>query len=289
MPRAATKSSSSSSSRVKFSHLDKLMFPDADVTKGDILKFYADISKFLLPHLRNRPATLERLPDGINGQRFFQKNAPDYYPDWIPRINLPTEEGKPVNYVIVNDLDSLLYLVNQGTITFHTHLSQIDSLERPDYVLFDLDPGDREFKDVVTIAKAIHKLLDAKKVKHFIKTSGKRGLHILSKPAKIKTYSEGRDWAVGIAEQVVDELPNIATMERSIAKRGGRLYLDVMQNSLGKHVVPPYVLRATPLATVSTPLDWKEVTAKLTPKKFTMDAVVKRMKGKKDPMKALVR
>jgi bifunctional non-homologous end joining protein LigD len=274
---------------VKFSHLDKLMFPEANVTKGDILKFYADIAKFLLPHLKNRPATLERLPDGLNGPRFFQKNAPDYYPDWIPRINLPTEEGKPVNYVIVNDLNSLLYLVNQGTITFHTHLSRVKSLEQPDYVLFDLDPGDREFTDVVTIAKAIHKLLDAGKVKHFIKTSGKRGLHILAKPAKIKTYEEGRSWAVTIAERVVKELPEIATMERSIAKRRGRLYLDVMQNSLGKHVVPPYVLRATPLATVSTPLDWKEVTAKLTPKKFTMDPVVTRMKRKTDPMAALVK
>ncbi|HTL31069.1 MAG TPA: non-homologous end-joining DNA ligase [Tepidisphaeraceae bacterium] len=285
MPRAKRESST----QVKFSHLDKLMFPEANVTKGDILKFYADIAKFLLPHLKNRPATLERLPDGLNGPRFFQKNAPDYYPDWIPRINLPTEEGKPVNYVIVNDLNSLLYLVNQGTITFHTHLSRVKSLEQPDYVLFDLDPGDREFTDVVTIAKAIHKLLDAGKVKHFIKTSGKRGLHILAKPAKIKTYEEGRSWAVTIAERVVKELPEIATMERSIAKRRGRLYLDVMQNSLGKHVVPPYVLRATPLATVSTPLDWKEVTAKLTPKKFTMDPVVTRMKRKTDPMAALVK
>ena len=287
MARAASKTSSSAS-RVKFSHLDKLMFPEANVTKGDLLKFYADISRFLLPHLKDRPATLERLPDGIEGQRFFQKNAPDYYPDWIPRINLPTEEGKPVNYVIVNDLDTLLYLVNQGTITFHSHLSRIDSLEQPDYVLFDLDPGEREFKDVITIAKAIHNLLDAKKVKHFIKTSGKRGLHILSKP-KVKTYEEGRAWAVTIAEQVVAQLPQIATMERSIAKRGGRLYLDVMQNSLGKHVVPPYVLRATPLATVSTPLEWKEVTPRLNPKKFTMDAVVKRIKGTKDPMAALLK
>jgi bifunctional non-homologous end joining protein LigD len=273
---------------VKFSHLEKVMFPEAGVTKGDLLKFYADISKFLLPHLKDRPATLERLPDGIEGQRFFQKNAPDYYPDWIPRINLPTEAGKPVHYVIVNDLDTLLYLVNQGTITFHSHLSRVKSLDQPDYVLFDLDPGDREFKDVVTIAKAIHKLLDTKKVKHFIKTSGKRGLHILSKPPKIKTYEQGRAWAISIAEQVVAQLPQIATMERSIAKRGGRLYLDVMQNAFGKHVVPPYVVRATPLATVSTPLDWKEVTPRLNPNKFTMEAVVKRMKGKKDPMRALL-
>src|SRR5687767_6637681 len=129
--------------RVAFSHLEKVMFPAKGYTKGDLLTYYAKIANKLIPHLRDRPITIERLPDGLSGPkapRFWQKNTPSYYPAWIPRVNLPTEDGKPVHYSLVNDLDTLMYLVNQGTITFHVWMSRVDDVDRPDYVLFDLDP-----------------------------------------------------------------------------------------------------------------------------------------------------
>lgn len=264
---------------VRFTNVDKVMFPEAGITKGDLLKFYLQIARWLLPHLRDRPVTLERLPDGFGegAPRFWQKNTPAYYPKWIPRKNLPTEQGKPVHYAIVNDERSLAYLVNQGTVTFHTWFSRTKSLDRPDFVVFDLDPSGAPFTDVVKIARTLHQLLDAEKVKSFPKTSGKSGLHILVPWRGKGGYDEARAWAMGVAERAVEALPDIATVERSKSARGGRVYVDVMQNARGHHAVPPYVVRATPTATVSTPLEWKEVNAKLHPKRFTMSSVLKRL------------
>jgi bifunctional non-homologous end joining protein LigD len=280
------------SKRVTFTHIEKMMFPEAGVTKGDLLAYYAQISPRLLPHLKDRPITVERLPDGLskpNAPRFWQKNTPEYYPKWIPRVNIPTEDGRDVHYALINDLDALLYFVNQGAITFHTFFSRVNSLKNPDFVLFDLDVGDAKFTDAVKIAQTIRKLLDAQKAKSFPKTSGKRGLHVLVPWKRPGGYPAARAWAVEVAASTVKARPNIATTERSIAKRGNRVYVDVMQNDLGKHVVPPYIVRATPLATVSTPLDWEEVANRLNPEKFTMPAVLARAKrAKQDPMKALL-
>ena len=155
---------SEASKRVTFTHIEKMMFPEAGVTKGDLLAYYAQISPKLLPHLKDRPITVERLPDGLskpNAPRFWQKNTPDYYPKWIPRVNIPTEQGKDVHYALINEVDALLYFVNQGAITFHTFFSRVKSLENPDFVLFDLDVGDAKFADAVKIAQTLHKLLDA--------------------------------------------------------------------------------------------------------------------------------
>src|SRR5438132_9166804 len=178
MPRAK------SSKSVTFTHTSKVMFPDArpPLTKGDVLAFYEAIAPRLLPHLKNRPITIERLPDGLSrpdAPRFWQKNTPDYYPDWIPRVELPSEAGRPVKYALVNDLQTLLYFVNQGTITFHVYFSRVKSLQKPDFVLFDLDPSGAALESVVTIAKALHLILDRAGVKSFPKTSGKAGLHVL--------------------------------------------------------------------------------------------------------------
>jgi bifunctional non-homologous end joining protein LigD len=280
------------SPRVEFTHLDKVMFPAKGYTKGDLLAYYAKVAPKLLPHLRDRPITLERLPDGLSGPkapRFWQKNTPDYYPDWIPRVELPTEDGKPVHYALVNDLDTLLYLVNQGTITFHVWFSRVKTLDRPDFVLFDLDPSEATFKEAVTVARRLRDAFDERNVPAFPKTSGKTGLHVLTPWKQKGGYDEARAWAMEIAEQVVGDLPDIATIERSKAKRDGRLYLDVMQNAKGHHAVPPYVVRATPEATVSTPLDWKEVNARLNPKRFDLKSALARFaKQRRDPMAALL-
>ena len=265
---------------VEFTNVAKVMFPEPGYTKGDLLQFYLTIAPWLLPHLRDRPITLERLPDGVRegAPRFWQKNTPDYYPAFISRINLPTDEGKPVHYALVNDEHTLAYLVNQGATTFHTWFSRVADLDRPDFVVFDLDPGGAPFSEVVRIAQTLHRLLDKRKVPSFPKTSGKSGLHILVAWRQPGGYDKARDWTMSIAKEVVAELPDIATVERSKVARGGRVYVDVMQNALGRHAVPPYVVRATPLATVSTPLKWTEVNARLDPKKFTIRTVPARLK-----------
>ena len=280
---------SGTAQRVAFTHVDKVMFPAAGVTKGQLIEYYLKVADKLLPHLRDRPVTLERMPDGVGEgkPRFWQKNTPSYYPSWIPRVELPTEAGKPVQYALVNDVDTLAYLVNQGTITFHPYLSRVEELDHPDFVLFDLDPGGSKFTDVVKIANTLHKLLDRAGVESFPKTSGKSGVHVLTPWAQAGGYDESRAWAMEVARQAVEELPDVATTQRLKDARGGRVYVDVIQNARGHHVVPPYVVRATPGATVSTPLDWKEVTAKLTPMRFTAAAVLKRVNERGDLMAPL--
>jgi bifunctional non-homologous end joining protein LigD len=282
----SSRHSSTNTDSVHFTHVEKVMFPSG-VTKGDILNYYLQISPALLPHLKDRPVNVKRFPDGVteNSPRFWQKNTPSYYPDWIQRIGLKNEAGKTVEYSLINDERALMYFVNQGALTFHTYFSTIAHLDHPDFVLFDLDPGQADFADVVTIAKKLHDLLgdDA-----FVKTSGKSGLHIMVKWTGEGGFNEARAWATTIAEQVVAALPKIATMQRSKSERKGRVYVDVMQNAQGKHVVPPYVLRATPAATVSMPLDWREITARLSPKKSDMKAALKRVKAKGDLWKNLL-
>jgi bifunctional non-homologous end joining protein LigD len=278
--------------RVKFSNLEKMMFPAAGLTKGDLLDYYNQIAPRLLPHLKDRPVTIERLPDGLskpNAPRFWQKNTPAYYPSWIPRIELPTEAGKPVVYSMVNDLETLLYFVNQGTITFHVYMSRVKNLEHPDYVVFDLDRSESTFGNVVKIATTLRDILKKHKIDSYPKTTGKSGLHVLVPWKQVAGYDAARDWAMSIAEQIVKAMPKIATTERYKDQRGKRVYIDVIQNALGHHAVPPYVIRAVPEATVSTPLLWKEVTANLNPKKFDTKTVLARMKKQKtDPMAPLV-
>jgi bifunctional non-homologous end joining protein LigD len=276
--------------RVTFTHVEKVWFPDAGVTKGVVLQYYLGVADKLLPHLRDRPITLERMPEGVGEgkPRFWQKNTPDYYPSWIPRVELKNEDGKVVRYALVNDVDTLAYLVNQGAVTFHPFLSRVKNLDRPDYVLFDLDPGGAQFGDVVRIARTLHQRLDEAGTANFVKTSGKSGLHILAPWRQKGDYDAARNWAMQLATDVVAALPDVATTERHKADREGRVYVDVIQNARGHHAVPPYVLRPTPQATVSTPLDWKEVTARLDPKKFTIKSVVKRFAGKPDPLHSLL-
>jgi bifunctional non-homologous end joining protein LigD len=277
---------------LRFTHVDKVWFPAAGITKGDVLQYYLGVADKLIPHLRDRPITLERMPDGVGEgkPRFWQKNTPDYYPSWIRRFELPNDEGKPVQYALVNDVHTLAYLVNQGAITFHPFLSRVQHLDQPDYVLFDLDPGGAKLADVVSIAKTIREVLRDQDVEPFVKTSGKSGLHLWApRRDQDADHDAARAWAMGVAQQVVKELPKLATVERRKAERDGRVYVDVIQNGLARHAVPPYVVRPTSLATVSIPLDWKELTPKLDPKKFTIKTVGKRFDGKPDPLLPLVR
>jgi bifunctional non-homologous end joining protein LigD len=276
---------------IEFTHTDRIMFPESGITKGDVLDYYDRIADRLLPHLIDRPMTLERIPAGLTGPKaphFWQKNTPEQYPEWIPRVELRSTEGETVRYVLVNNRQTLLYLVNQGTITFHPWMSRIKSLDHPDYVLFDLDPGQRDFADVITVARHLHEVLKRMKLKSYVKTSGKSGLHVLV-PWREKGDDEvARVWAMEIAEATADELSDIATVERSKNRRGGRLYIDTLQNVRGHHAVPPYVLRATPQASVSTPLRWQELTADLTPGKFTIQTIFRRLgRMKNDPLQGL--
>lgn len=273
--------------RRHFTHTEKVLFPATGLTKADVLSYYQAIAPRLLPYLQDRPVTLERLPDGVadGAPRFWQKNTPDYYPSWIPRIELPTETGKEVKYALVNNAETLLYLVNQGALTFHVWPSRVGSLDMPDYVIFDLDRSEATFADVIEVAKRLHKLLAARKVEAAVQTTGKSGLHVMVPWSERTDYDAARTWAMKLAGELVRELPNRATTERLKSGRHGHVYVDVIQNARGHHVVPPYVIRAVPEATVSTPLEWKELNARLDPARFTPAVVLARLnKLKTDPL-----
>ncbi len=274
---------------IKVTHPDKVLFPDSGITKAEVVAFYRKVAKRLIPFLKDRPVTLERLPDGLGPGKphFWQKNTPETYPDWIPRLKQVTERGRPVEYVLVNDMPTLLYLVNQGTLTFHPWLSRVDELNVPDFVLFDLDPCSAAFANVVAVAKKMREILEDEGRQPFLKTSGKSGLHILVPWNRDGDFEAARSWAVGVAERVAKAVPKLATTEIRKVKRGDRVYVDVMQNARGHHAVPPYVIRAVPEASVSTPLHWRELTDDLDPTRFNIRSVPNRIaRQARDPFTA---
>ncbi len=276
---------------VELTHPDRVIYPEAGLTKRDVFAYYEKTADRLLPFLEDRPITLERVPEGLveGAPHFWQKDTPDSYPDWIPRIEQETERGKAVHYALVNDKATLLYLVNQGTLTFHVWASRVADLDRPDFVLFDLDPGTAAFADVVAVAKAVKATLDEEGVESFVKTSGKTGLHILTPWTRDGGFDGARAWALELAERTAEAMPEQSTVDIRKARRGERVYIDVLQNARGHHAVPPYVLRAVPGATVSIPLDWKEVAEGLDPRSFTMsNALVRFGRRKTDPFEGLL-
>jgi bifunctional non-homologous end joining protein LigD len=299
-PRAATKEAAPARARrttkapksVELTHPDRIVYPEAGLTKQDVFAYYEKVADRILPFLKDRPITLERLPEGLaeGAPHFWQKDTPDYYPDWIPRIELETERGKAIHYALVNDEATLLYFVNQGTLTFHVWASRVKDLDRPDFVLFDLDPGKASFADVIAVARAIKATLDDEGAQSFVKTSGKTGLHVLTPWTQGGGFDEARAWALELAERTAGFTPEQATVDIRKAKRGERVYIDVLQNARGHHAVPPYVLRAVPGATVSTSLDWKEVADGLDPKAFTLKKALARFARRKtDPFEGLLK
>lgn len=275
---------------LSFTNLQKVWFPEAGLTKGIVLDYYRRVAPRLLPLLRDRPVTLERTPDGVGPGKphFWQKDTPAYYPQWLHRVELPTARGKPVHYVLVDDLPALLYLVNQGVVTFHVGFSRLQDLQHPDFVLFDLDRSEASFADVVAVARSLHLLLKRMKIATYVKTSGKSGLHVLAPWKEQGNFDAARAWAMQVAQQVVAMLPGQATVERSKAGRHQRVYIDVIQNAEGHHAVPPYVVRAIPRGTVSMPLRWAEVNEKLDPAQFSVAAALRRIaRQKHDPLAEL--
>ena len=271
---------------VKFSNLDKVFWPEEGYTKGDLIEYYRSLEPWLLPYLKDRPVVLTRYPDGINGKSFYQKDAPGFVPDWIQTIPIWSEDTqRDINYFVCNDVESLVYLVNLGTIPLHIWGSRISDLTRPDWCLIDLDPKDAPFAHVLTLAKTMKKLCDEVEMPAFIKTTGKSGLHIMLPLGLQLTYQQCLQLAILFARLVTDQHPDIATTARTISKRDGKVYVDAFQNRAGQLMVAPYSVRPSPGAPVSMPIEWREVTPKLHNSNFTIANALKRMqKLGKDPV-----
>jgi bifunctional non-homologous end joining protein LigD len=269
--------------RVELTHRDKIYWPKEGYTKGDLLDYYEKIAPTLLPYLTDRPENLNRHPNGIGGKNFYQKNFTNAVPDFVDTKKIFSESNNAyLRYVICNNTEALLYLVNLGCIELNPWNSRVDSLEYPDYMILDLDPHERPWKDLIKVAQEVKKVLDIACEKHYIKTSGKTGLHIIVPMGARYQYDRVREFAELIMRIVNRALPEITTLERNPKKRGGKLYLDYLQNRHGQTLACAYSVRPYPGATVSTPLEWSEVTPKLDPSKFTIKTIATRLKKKGD-------
>jgi bifunctional non-homologous end joining protein LigD len=271
------------SRELKLSNLDKLFWPEEGIAKGDLLRYYREIAPVLLPHLKDRPFTMKRYPDGWQGKFFFQKDAPVHMPDWIPTYRAlvstrsKSREKKWVRFPLVNDELALLWMVNMGCIDMNTWYSRVDKPDRPDFVLFDLDPAaDSGFAETVHVALFVKEALDALGLVSFPKTSGADGMHVLVPIARRHTYDDTRRFADRVARRIAEAHPDLATTEWSKAKRRGVL-IDARQNAKGKSIASVYSVRPMPGAPVSTPLRWNEVNRKLDPASYTMDAMLRRV------------
>jgi bifunctional non-homologous end joining protein LigD len=269
---------------LKLSNLDKPFWPEEGITKGDLIGYYRDVADALVPHLRDRPFTMKRYPDGWQGDFFFQKDAPSHMPDWIKtaEIEVSTRETprrrRKIRAPLVNDDLSLLWMVNMGCIDLNTWYSRVDKLDRPDFVLFDLDPSpDVGFKETVEVALLVRQALEALELESFVKTSGSDGIHVLVPIARRHTYADTREFSEIIAGALARSYRGLVTTEWTKSKRRGVL-IDSNQNGEGKTIASVYSVRPREGAPVSTPLRWDEVNEQLDPAAFTMDVVLERVR-----------
>lgn len=272
--------------KVNFSNLDKVIFPKLKITKAQVIEYYIKVAPRLLEVVADRAIVLTRYPDGVDAQGFYAKDMPKGTPSWVRTKTFYSDSAeRNVNYIIVNDLDTLIWLANLAAIEIHMPLSRVDAREKPDFVLFDIDPEPPAgFDDAIAVALLLKEKLDQLGLQPYIKTSGKKGFHIVIPIVREYTYGRTREFAHVIGQFLARE-SEIVVSEFSETKTPNKVFMDYTQNSHGKTMVVPYGLRATPDATASTPLDWKEVNKGLKPESLSLFSVVKR---EKDPWKGIL-
>jgi bifunctional non-homologous end joining protein LigD len=273
---------------VEVSNAGKVLYPGDGITKGDLVDHYLRVAGRMLPHLRGRPVAMERYPDGIGGERIFQKDVPRYFPGWIDRTKVH-KEGGTLRQVVCEQAATLVYLANQACITPHVFLSRIDRLDHPDQLIFDLDPAGDDFEEARQAALALRSLLEELALPSFPKTTGGKGVHVTVPLDRRADFDTVRGFARQVAAVLAARQPDLLTIEQRKQQRKGRLYLDVMRNAYAQTAVPPYAVRARPGATVATPLAWSEIEDRsLRPSAFTIRTVPARLEDT-DPWKDLRR
>jgi bifunctional non-homologous end joining protein LigD len=281
-PRAA--GGAASDRPVTITNATKVFWPDEGYTKADLVAYYESVAPWLLPYLAERPLVLTRYPDGIKGKSFYQKDAPTWAPDWIRTERIWARGvGREIDYFIVDSVEALRYVANTGTIPLHLWASRVGTLERPDWLVLDLDPKGAPFTDVVKVALVLRDILERLELPSYPKTSGATGLHILLPLGARYTYEETRTFAELLATLAVETAPDISTIARMIRMRDGKVYVDYGQNGHGQTIVAPLSVRPLPGAPVSCPLRWPEVTARLDPRRFTIRTVRARLEANGDP------
>jgi bifunctional non-homologous end joining protein LigD len=270
--------------RVELSSPDKLLFPADGITKADLAAYYERVSEWMLPHVEGRPLSLQRFPDGIEGQGFFHKNVPDHYPDWIRRVEVD-KAGGTVVHAVITGADTLRYLVGQNTITPHVWLSRADRIRQPDRIVVDLDPppgGD--FAAVRRAARWAGELLREIGLEPFAQVTGSKGVHVWTPLRRRATFEDVKEFTNRYAELLAARHPDELTTKFRKAGRGDRILVDVVRNRYAQTAVPPYAVRPRPGAPVATPIEWDELSdSKLRPDRWTVTSVLRRLGAKGDP------
>ncbi len=277
---------------IQVSSIEKILFPGEGITKGDLINYYYSIAPIMLPYVNKRPISMHRYPNGIDHEGFYQKNASDYFPAWVTRKSLKTEQGEVVNYVVIDKRATLVYLANQGCITPHSWLSKIDKLDYPDRMIFDLDPsGEKfDFSHIRATALSIKTVLEELSLIPFVMTTGSRGLHVVVPLKRTEDFDDVRSFARSIAEYLVKNDPKNLTIEINKKKRGKKIFVDYLRNAYSATGVAPYAIRARAHAPVATPLDWDEIhDSTLRSDRYTLDTVFDRLNKHGDPWHGITR
>lgn len=269
---------------VKLTHLDKIML-EPKILKGDVVAYYDKIADRMVPYLKNRALMMQRFPEGIKSEFFYQKEAAAYFPDYITRVRVP-KEGGYTNFAVVQNSAGLVYLANQDCVTFHTWLSRIDKLHFPDRMIFDLDPSTKDFNGIRHLALELKRLFDALNLISFVMTTGSRGLHVIVPLDRKLDFKEVKNFAHACALHIMHEFPKQATLEVRKEKRGSKIFIDILRNQFGSTSVAPYSIRAREGAPVATPLHWHEVEdTKLSSQKYNIKNIFTRLERLDDPWK----
>lgn len=275
--------------RFELSHPDKVLFPADGITKADLVAYYRRVAEVMVVHLRGRPLMLQRFPDGIGGGAFYQKQVGDYFPEWVHRVEV-AKEGGTVTHVVCDDEATLAYLAGQACITPHAWLSRADRPDRPDRIVFDLDPSVPGFAAVRATARALRQLLEEVGLVPFVQTTGSRGLHVVAPIDRRAGFDEVRAFARNVAERIAAADPDHRTVEARKAKRRGRVFIDTLRNGYAQTAVAPYAVRARPGAPVATPLEWHELgDSRLDATRYTISSLPRRLARRPDPWADIAR
>ncbi|MFW5866815.1 MAG: non-homologous end-joining DNA ligase [Armatimonadota bacterium] len=276
---------------IDISSRDKVFFPDAGLTKGDVIDYYESVADTMVPHMKRYGVSMQRFPDGLEGGSFYNKDTPDYFPDWIKRVTVPKREGGSYDAPIVDSRAALVYMANQAVLTPHLYLARTDDLRHPDRMIYDLDPpeGTADFSSVRQAALDIREVMDDLDLMPWVMTTGSKGYHLVIPLDRSADFDEVREFAHDVALVLVRRHEDTYTLQQRKNKRGERVFLDVLRNSYGATAVAPYAVRAREGAPVATPISWDELEGGADPREWTIESVPDRLAQKGDPWAGMMR
>ena len=276
---------------IELSNRDKLFFPEAGLPKGAIVAYYERIADTMLPHLRRYAVSMQRFPDGIRGESFYNKDTPDHFPSWIRRVDFPRRKGGRFKAPVVDSKAALVYLADQGVLTHHLYLARTDDLEHPDRMIYDLDPPESATRAALARQAALdmRDILGELDLPAWVQTTGSKGFHVVVPLDRQADFEAVRAFAEDTALLLARRQPERYTVEQRTSKRKGRVFLDTLRNAYGATAVAPYAVRGLPGAPVATPLDWHEVERGASPRHWTVTTMFKRLAQKEDPWAHLMR